>query len=90
MFSSSTNPFCKYKNALGVPGKGAHFHPRYFDFAVWDITFTVLGAYIIYWILSFFTPRVSFWIVLLSLFLLGIFLHRLFCVQTTIDKILFP
>jgi hypothetical protein len=85
MFPSSINPFCKYKDALGIPGKGAHFHIPYLNVAIVDILLTIVGAYIIYLLI----PRVSFWMILIGLFLLGIILHRLFCVRTTVDKFLF-
>lgn len=75
---------CKYKNALGIPGKGVHSF-RIFGIAIADVIMTIIAAYII----SFFS-KWKFIYTLLGLFLLGIFLHRLFCVRTTIDKLLFP
>jgi uncharacterized membrane protein len=45
---------------------------------------TLVGAAAI----SFFF-KTSFWKTSLVLFLLGIVLHRLFCVRTTLDKLLF-
>jgi hypothetical protein len=75
---------CKYRNALGVPGKGAH-SIRLADVAIVDVIMTLVGAYII----AYFA-RTSFAWTAAGLFLLGIILHRLFCVRTTIDKLLFP
>ena len=75
---------CKYRNALGVPGKGAH-SIRLINVAVVDVLLTIVGAYII----AYFA-RTSFAWTAVGLFLLGIILHRLFCVRTTIDKLLFP
>lgn len=75
---------CKYKNALGEPRKGIHSH-RFMGVAIMDVIMTIIGALII----SFFIKK-SFLIVLTVLFILGIILHRLFCVRTTIDKLLFP
>jgi hypothetical protein len=75
---------CKYKNALGVPNEGAHSY-RILDFAVVDITMTILLALAI----SYFS-KISFLYTSIFLFGLGIILHRLFCVRTTIDKLLFP
>ena len=75
---------CKYRNALGVPGKGAH-SIRLGDVAIVDVIMTLLGAYII----AYFT-RTSFAWTAAGFFILGIILHRLFCVRTTIDKLLFP
>ena len=37
---------CKYKNALGVPGKGIHSY-RICNLAIVDIIFTLLGARIL-------------------------------------------
>ena len=86
--TSSFN-LCKYRNALGVPGKGVH-SVRFGGVAgggvaVVDVLLTIVGAYIIArW------ARVSFAWTAAGLFLLGIILHRLFCVRTTIDRLLFP
>jgi hypothetical protein len=75
---------CKYRNALGIPGKGAH-SIRLGGVAVADVIMTLVGAYIIArW------ARASFAWTAAGLFLVGIILHRLFCVRTTIDRLLFP
>ena len=75
---------CKYKDALGQPGKGIHSY-RFMGVAIADVIMTIIGALII----SFLIKK-SFLLVLIVLFILGIILHRLFCVRTTIDKLLFP
>ena len=75
---------CKYKNALGEPGKGFHSY-RLFGVAIADVVMTLVGAAII----SYFSGY-SFFYVAIFLFILGIVLHRLFCVRTTVDKALFP
>jgi hypothetical protein len=75
---------CQYKNILGKVGEGVHSY-RIFNIAIVDVILTIIAAFIIH----LFVPKYSFPIVLIILFLLGIFLHRLFCVRTTIDKILF-
>ena len=75
---------CKYKNALGIPKKGVHSY-RFFGLAIADVIMTIIGAFII----AYFTKQ-KFVYVLLILFILGIILHRLFCVRTTIDKLIFP
>ena len=74
---------CKFKNALGEPGKGIHSY-RLFGVAIMDVIMTIIAAYII----SYFT-NYNFTYTLIFLFVLGIILHRLFCVRTTIDKLLF-
>jgi uncharacterized membrane protein YcaP (DUF421 family) len=75
---------CKYKNSLGIPNKGIHSY-RLFGLAIADVIMTIILALII----SYFSKWNVIY-VLLTLFVLGIFLHRLFCVRTTIDKLLFP
>ena len=77
--------FCKYKNLLGEVGKGAH-SLRLFDIAIVDVLLTILGAYLLH--ITIF-KECKFVIVLLILFLIGVVLHRIFCVRTTIDKLLF-
>jgi hypothetical protein len=75
---------CKYKNALGEPNKGIHSY-RFMGLAIIDVIMTILAAYLI----SIFF-KYNFIYTALALFILGIILHRLFCVRTTIDKLLFP
>jgi hypothetical protein len=77
--------FCKYKNIFGKEGEGVHSY-RLFGLAIVDVLFTILGAYLIQ--MAFF-PKTSFFIVLAVLVVVGIGLHRLFCVRTTVDKLLF-
>jgi hypothetical protein len=71
---------------FGKVGEGPHSY-RVFDVAIVDVTTTVIGAFIIQ---KFIVPQYSVWSVLLVMFLLGIILHRLLCVRTTVDKLLFP
>jgi hypothetical protein len=75
---------CKYKNILGQPDKGIHSY-RLFGLAIADIIMTLIAAFIISYFLKY-----SFLKTTIFLFGLGIILHRLFCVRTTIDKLLFP
>lgn len=75
---------CQYKNILGKVGEGVH-SVRFMGLAIVDVLFTILGAYLLSLIFHW-----NFWITLLVIFILGIILHRLFCVRTTIDKLLFP
>jgi hypothetical protein len=74
---------CKYKNIFGEPNTGAHSY-RVYDVAIVDVIFTIIGAYIVAKYMN-----VSFIITMIIAFALGIILHRLFCVRTTVDKILF-
>lgn len=75
---------CPYRNIFGRVAEGAHSY-RIFDIAIVDVLFTVLGAYLLHRLFS-----VSFGMMVVSLFLIGIIMHRLFCVRTTVDRVLFP
>jgi hypothetical protein len=75
---------CQYKDMFGKPGEGVHSY-RIANIAIVDVLLTIIGAYII----NLFIPYFSFTYILVLLFILGIVLHRLFCVRTTVDKILF-
>lgn len=74
---------CKYKNMFGVPGKGIHSY-RIYNIAIADVIMTIIGGYFISRIY-----KSSFVFTCIILFIIGIVLHRLFCVRTTVDKILF-
>jgi len=75
--------FKEFKDILGKPIEGLHSY-RIFDIAIIDVLLTILLAFLISYFFNY-----NFLIVLLILFLLSIILHRLFCVRTTIDKLLF-
>ena len=74
---------CKYKNILGESKKGVHSY-RIFNIAVVDVTLTLVASYFISY-----KTKLTFLQSCLIMFILGIILHRLFCVETTIDKFLF-
>ena len=74
---------CKYKNIFGKPNEGVHSY-RIFNLAIVDIIATLIAAFLI----SYFF-KISFFYTCIFLFILGILFHKLFCVKTTIDKILF-
>jgi hypothetical protein len=77
---------CKYKDIFGNPREGNHeLRDPIFDTAFNDVIMTIIGSYIISYVFNY-----SFGITLLIIFILGIILHRAFCVRTTIDKFLFP
>lgn len=72
------------KKIFGEPNKGVHSY-RIFNIAYMDVIATILG--------SIFLARLMKWnylYTMIGMFLLGIVLHRLFCVRTTVDKLLFP
>ena len=74
---------CKYKDIFGKPNEGVHSY-RVFNIAIFDLILTVLIAYIISYLFN-----IDFIKILVLLLLLGIVLHHLFCVRTTVDKLLF-
>lgn len=74
---------CKYRDALGVPGQGVHAY-RFMGVAIVDVVLTVIVAALIAVISGW-----PFVYVLGGLLVLGVIAHRLFCVRTTVDKLLF-
>ena len=74
---------CIYKDSLGIPGQGVHTH--FLGIAIFDFVATILLAellaYVFHW---------NIYLTLIAAFLTGIVLHRMFCVRTTFDKLLFP
>ena len=80
---------CKYKDILGTPRVGIHSY-RIFDLAIMDILFTIIGGIGIGYFMKRVVPWWNIYTTIGGLFLLGIILHRVFCVRTTVDKLLFP
>jgi fatty acid desaturase len=75
---------CKYKNLFGKPHEGLRKY-RIFDIAIYDTAVVI----IIGLIFSYFTGY-NIWLTLAVLFISGIIAHRMFCVRTGVDKLLFP
>ncbi len=75
--------FCQYSDLLGKPGEGLH-SIRIFNIAIVDVILTIIGAYLVSLLF-----KIRFGPTLMIFFILGIIVHRLFCVRTTIDKLLF-
>ena len=74
---------CKFKGIFGEPNTGVH-KLRIFNIAIVDVVATIIVAYGI--------SKATTWdfvLVLISLFVLGIILHRIFYVRTTLDKVFF-
>ena len=74
---------CIYSDIFGKPNEGSHKY-RIFNIAISDVIITLLIARIIQKI-----SKYSFIKILLVLFVISIIAHRMFCVRTTIDKLLF-
>ena len=80
---------CKYKNIFGKINEGVH-SVRIFNIAIFDVLSTIiLGILLQFLLLRLFSFYIDLFIILIILFSLGILLHRVFCVKTTIDKLLF-
>ena len=65
-------------------GRGIHSY-RIMDIAVVDVIMTILLAIVINYVF----PKYSFKSTVSTLFITGIIMHRLFCVRTKVDKLLF-
>jgi ABC-type transport system involved in multi-copper enzyme maturation permease subunit len=74
---------CKYKDLFGKPNTGLRKY-RIFDIAILDTAVVIIIGYLISWYFKW-----NLWITLASLFLFGIFAHKIFCVRTGVDKLLF-
>jgi hypothetical protein len=74
---------CSYKNIIGKPREGIHSY-RFMDFAIIDIIVTIIGTYII----AKYT-NTNFYKVSLIVFILMIISHKVFCVDTKLNSIIF-
>jgi len=74
---------CKYKDLFGKPNTGLH-SIRIFNIAIVDLILTIFAAYLFSFLFKF-----SFLYSFFGLFILGIIMHHIFCVKTTIDKLIF-
>jgi len=75
---------CEYKNIFGEPNTGAH-SLRLFNLAIVDVLATIFLGYLFSKL-----TKINLMVSIVGMFIFGIIAHRLFCVRTTIDKILFP
>lgn len=78
-----SNPLCKFRHIFGREGEGAHAY-RVANIAVVDLALTVVGA----WLLARWMAR-PFWLVFAAVMVIGVLVHRMFCVETTLTKIVF-
>jgi len=75
---------CKYKDIFGKVGEGVHSY-RLYDIAIVDLLMTVIFAYLF----NLYFNKIGFLNILIVLLVSGIILHRIFCVDTTINKLIF-
>lgn len=76
---------CEYSELIGKVGEGIHSY-RLFNIAILDVIITMIGAYFLQQKL---VSNYSYLQVLIVVFIMGIISHRIFCVRTTVDKMLF-
>ena len=95
--STKSGSLCEYSTMFGVPNKGIHSY-RVFNIAIVDVIATIVLAIFVsvmykwtngYENRTFMRIDKPFLVTLGLLFLTGIVSHRLFCVRTTVDKLLF-
>ena len=70
---------CQYKNIFGKPDEGIH-SIRVMNIAVVDLAFTIIASLLI----SFYFDT-NFLCLFVMIFILGMILHHIFCVDTTIN-----
>jgi hypothetical protein len=78
--------FKEYRYVFGKEGEGVHSY-RLFDIAIIDVIFTIIGAGLISYIFNL--NVLDFILITITLFIAGIILHYLFCVETTINKAIY-
>lgn len=75
---------CEYSDIFGKPGEGSHAY-RIFNLAIVDLFGTIFVAFL----LSKYYPKYNFVTYLALLLLLGIIMHKIFCVETRLNKSIF-
>jgi hypothetical protein len=75
----------KYKTLFGVPGPHGIRKYRILGISIFDVAVVMLCCIPISWLTGY-----SYWITLVVIFILGIFVHRIFGARTAVDKFLFP
>jgi len=79
------NPFCQYKDLFGTPGLETGLRKyRIFGIAIYDVSVTLICAIFVAWFFRLPYPQT-----IIAIFILGVLVHRLLCVRTAVDKMLF-
>lgn len=76
--------FCQYKDIFGKVNEGVH-SIRIINIAIVDVILTLVLAYIIQMKL----PQYKLYNIFIILIILSIFIHKLFCVKTTLTNLVF-
>lgn len=74
---------CSYRHIFGEERKGFH-SLRFLDIAVGDVVLTLLLSLFISYV-----SKISFVITTIMVFIVGIVIHRMFCVNTKINTLIF-
>jgi fatty acid desaturase len=74
---------CQYRHIFGKENEGAHSY-RIWNIAIVDLLLTIIGALG----LSIYFKQ-PFWLIFVIIMIIGLVLHRLFCVRTTLTKMVF-
>lgn len=78
---------CQYKDAFGKPNEGMHkYRIPIINLGAVDVASTAVGALAINYL---FFPEHSFWLVFAIVIIIGIFVHKAFCVDTQLNKYIF-
>lgn len=75
--------FCKYKDIFGKPGEGIH-SARFLGMASVDLLGTIIFCCIVSLIF-----KSNFFITTICVFLFAVIFHKLFCVDTKLNKMIF-
>lgn len=80
---------CKYKDMFGKPNEGVH-SIRFFGFAFIDLFMTFIASFIFsYLMIKMLKINLSWIYYFIILMILAIFMHKLFCVETALNKLIF-
>jgi hypothetical protein len=83
----TSHGLCKYKNIFGEPNKGFHsYRISIINLAVVDVLATTIATYAIQ---QYIFPTYSFGFILIIMFIIGIISHKVFCVDTQLNKYIF-
>lgn len=75
--------FCQYKDIFGKPNEGVHAY-RFLGIAIVDFVMTIVGAIIIAAYFNY-----DYTITIIVTLIIGVIVHRLFCVDTALNSIIF-
>jgi hypothetical protein len=74
---------CQYKDIFGLSRKGIHSY-RLFDLAAVDMLATLIMAYLIGFLSKWNTGNIFIFLIIMS-----VFIHKIFCVETTLTNLVF-